>query len=128
MNFQNKAFAKQSLRNRITVCRHIANSIENKNTDISIVPVVTQIVDMLANTFWCCDDCSNKYGVPLNGALVRYSSEQLISQESEQLSHPYSQLISDEIVSSIPQVAFEEKFGGISKELNLDGLTEVYFV
>lgn len=128
MNSQDKAFAKESLRNRVTVCRHIASSINTNKTDISIVPVVTQIIDILANTFWCCDECSNRYKVPLNGALVRYSPEQLIAQDSEQFSHPFSQLISNEIVSSIPHAVFEEQFGSISKELNLDRLTELYFI
>ena len=125
---QNKVFAKQSLRNRITVCRHIAHSIENKECENSIVPVVTQIIDMLANTFWCCDECSKKYGVPSNGALVRYSSDQIASQDSEKFSHPYSQLISNEIVSSVSHAAFQDKFGSISKELNLNDLTEIYFI
>lgn len=127
MDPKNNAFAKQGLRNRITVCRHIAHSIENKERERSVVPVVTQIIDMLANTFWCCDECSKKYGVPCTGALVRYSSEQIASEESEQFSHPYSRLISSEIVSSVSPAAFKEKFGRISEELDLDGLTEEYF-
>lgn len=128
MSSQNKVFAKKNLRNRISVCRHIADTMENGNCESPIVPVVTQIIDMLANTFWCCDECSKKYGVPSNGVLVRYSADQIASPDSERFSHPYSQLISNEIVSSVSSTIFKEKYGSISEELDLDGLTEVYFV
>jgi len=124
---ERNAFKKQEI-----VCSHIHKALDAKKVSINIFPLCTQIYGDSYHLFWYCNQCAEKYKLPIMGVYIYGAEEDMgdsvgngVGEKLPALDnfltnnssdcHPFENFIQKETKNTLPRERLKSNSVGFSE-------------